>query len=229
LANDKKSELQNILNIHIKKTELFEQALTHRSYLQVLNDVNFNSNERLEFLGDAILGMVVAEHLFSLHLDVPEGELTKMRSWLVNTSSLDICARKLGLEKFLMMSFSAEKSLQQNGSSILADALEAIIAAIFLDSGYQAAKNFIINSLIPIEMSSSVMKDTNFKSILLEKVQALGMKPPVYEVLYETGPDHDKLFTVGVFLNEKMIAKGAGKNKKMAEQNAAKKAIENIH
>ena len=226
LTNDKKAELQEILNLQIKRTELFEQAFIHRSYLQVLNDDSVLSNERLEFLGDSILGMVVAEYLFSLHTHIPEGELTKMRSWLVNSSSLTICAKKLGLEKFIMMSYSAEKSLENGSVSILANTLEAIIGAIYLDSGFEAAKKFIINSLLPIEMNYSVMRDTNYKSILLEKVQAKGTESPKYLVLDEEGPDHDKMFTVGVYIDNLMIATGLGKNKKQAEQEAAKKALD---
>jgi len=226
LNSDKKSELEDILNIQIKSTEIFEQALIHRSYLQVLNNDNVLSNERLEFLGDAVLGMVVADYLFSLHSHVPEGELTKMRSWLVNATSLTLCAKKMGLEKFIMMSYSAEKSVEQGCNSILADTVESLIGAIYLDSGMDEAKNFIINSLLPIQMNNSVMQDTNYKSILLEKVQAESKESPRYLVLDESGPDHDKTFTIGVYIDNQLIASGLGKNKKQAEQSAAQKAIE---
>ena len=226
MNSDKKSELEDILNIQIKSTEIFEQALIHRSYLQVLNNDNVLSNERLEFLGDAVLGMVVADYLFSLHSHVPEGELTKMRSWLVNATSLTLCAKKMGLEKFIMMSYSAEKSVEQGCNSILADTVESLIGAIYLDSGMDEAKNFIINSLLPIQMNNSVMQDTNYKSILLEKVQAESKESPRYLVLDESGPDHDKTFTIGVYIDNQLIASGLGKNKKQAEQSAAQKAIE---
>lgn len=228
LTAEKKSELEDMLNIQINSTEIFEQALLHRSYLQVLNNDRVLSNERLEFLGDAVLGMVVADYLFSLHSHVPEGELTKMRSWLVNATSLTICARKLGLEKFIMMSYSAEKSVEQGCNSILSDTVEALIGAIYLDSGLDAAKNFIINSLLPIQMNNSVMQDTNYKSILLESVQAEGKESPRYIVLDEIGPDHDKTFTIGVYIDNQLTATGSGKNKKQAEQSAAQKAIERV-
>ncbi len=214
------------MNVQIKSNEIFEQALLHRSYLQVLNNEKVLSNERLEFLGDAVLGMVVADYLFSLHTHVPEGELTKMRSWLVNESSLTLCARKMGLEKFIMMSYSAEKSVENGCNSILADTVEALIGAIYLDSGLDAVKNFIVNSLLPIEMNNSVMQDTNYKSILLESVQAEGKDSPRYLVIDEKGPDHDKIFTIGVYVDEQLIATGTGRNKKQAEQSAAQKAIE---
>jgi ribonuclease-3 len=226
LNDEKKSELEDILNIQIRSNEIFEQALLHRSYLQVLNDDKILSNERLEFLGDAVLGMVVADYLFSLHTHVPEGELTKMRSWLVNASSLTLCARKLGLEKFIMMSYSAEKSVEHGCNSILADTVEALIGAIYLDSGFESAKNFILNSLLPIQMNHSVMHDNNYKSKLLESVQAEGKESPKYIVLDEVGPDHDKTFTIGVYIENELVATGTGKNKKQAEQSAAQKALE---
>jgi len=227
LNSERKGELEDILNIQIKSSEIFEQALLHRSYLQVINDEKVLSNERLEFLGDSVLGMVVADYLFSLHSHVPEGELTKMRSWLVNESSLTLCAKKLGLEKFIMMSYSAEKSVEQGCNSILADTVEAIIAAIYLDSGLDSARNFILNSMLPIQMNNSVMQDNNYKSMLLEGVQAQGKESPRYMVLEEKGPDHDKTFTVGVYIDNELVASGIGKNKKQAEQSAAKQAVEN--
>jgi ribonuclease-3 len=206
--------------------EYFEQALIHRSYLQVLGNENILSNERLEFLGDSILGMVTAEYLFSLHTDVLEGELTKMRSWLVNKNTLAFCARKIQLDGFLMMSHSASKSLEQGSESILADALEAIIAAIYLDSGFEASSKFIIRSLLPIILNTSVMTDTNYKSILLENVQSNGKEAPRYEVLNEEGPDHEKEFTIAVYVGEDLLGTGKGKTKKQAEQNAALEALQ---
>ncbi len=219
------SELEQILGIKIYNPAIFEQAFIHRSYLPILKHSKYFSNERLEFLGDSILGMVVADYLFSLHSHVPEGELTKMRSWLVNSNSLALTARKLLLDKFIKLSFSAEKSLKQGSDSILADALEALIGAIYVDSGFDAAKQFIIHSIIPIELNESLMKDDNYKSILLEKVQSKGYDAPKYNIIDEFGPDHDKTFTVGVYINDNLVAKGSGKSKKQAEQSAAKKAL----
>ncbi len=198
----------------------------HRSYLQVIGSAGQFSNERLEFLGDSVLGMVVAEYLFSLHTEVLEGELTKMRSWLVNKTSLAICARKLQLDSFLMLSYSASRSLEHGSDSILSDALEAIIGAIYLDSGLETVKKFIIHSLLPIMISKSLMVDTNYKSNLLETVQALGKNAPKYIVHEESGPDHDKSFVVGVYVNDVLLATGTGKSKKQAEQTAAYNALE---
>lgn len=227
LDEERKAILEETLGISIINKEYFEQALTHRSYLQLLpDDDEFKSNERLEFLGDAVLGMVVAEYLFSMHTNLHEGRLTKMRSWLVNKRSLALCARKLHLDDFLMLSYSAEKSLKQGSDSILEDTLEAVIAAIYLDSGLERAKIFIINSMLPIMMSHSMMVDKNYKSNLLEKVQAEGYPSPEYKVLEEKGPDHDKEFTVAVYVNNKQAGTGWGKSKKQAEQAAAKNAID---
>ncbi len=227
LNDERKQDLEETLGLTIINKEYFEQALTHRSYIQCLpNGQEFFSNERLEFLGDSVLGMVVADYLFSMHTNLLEGKLTKMRSWLVNKRSLALCARKLHLDEFLMLSFSAEKSMKQGSESILEDTLEAIIAAIYLDSGLDNARNFIVNSMLPIMMSNSMMVDKNYKSNLLERVQAEGNPFPEYSVLEEHGPDHDKEFTVGVYLNDKMIGKGWGKSKKQAEQDAAKNALQ---
>ncbi|MDA3843489.1 MAG: ribonuclease III [Candidatus Kapabacteria bacterium] len=228
LTDDIKSDLEKVLGVKIHHREYFEQALIHRSYLQVIPEKECLSNERLEFLGDSVLGMLVAEYLFSLHTHVLEGELTKMRSWLVNTKSLAICSEKLNLQKFIMMSFSARKSLERGSDHILADLLEAIIAAIYIDSGLDAARTFVINSLFPILMNKSTMTDKNYKSILLEKVQALGIDSPKYQVLSEAGPDHEKDFKVGVYVNDILQAEGKGKSKKLAEQEAAENALNNF-
>jgi len=228
LSLEKKTQLEDILGLNIHRIEFFEQSLTHRSYLQVLANESFYSNERLEFLGDAILGMIVGEYLFSLHSNVLEGELTKMRSWLVSRNSLALCAKKLELDKFLMMSHSAEKCLHNGSESILSDTLEAIIAAIYLDSGFEICKSFIINQLLPIMMTNRLMVDHNYKSLLLEKVQSQGKPSPYYNILNEEGPDHEKTFTVGVYVEDELLACGTGKSKKQAEQEAAKKALKTV-
>ena len=226
LNEDRKIALEKALSVKIECVELFERALTHRSYLQLLSDDRQLSNERLEFLGDAVLGLVVAEHLFSSHEETTEGELTKMRSWLVNKQSLAICAREIELDKFLMLSTSAIRSLEGGSDSILADALEAIIGAIYLDSGIDKARNFIVEILLPILSNENIMVDKNYKSILLEIVQAQGKPYPQYVLIEQTGPDHKREFTVGVYVEGKLLGTGTGKTKKQAEQVAAKNALE---
>lgn len=240
LTDERLRELEKTLGVHIYNREFFEQALTHRSYLQVLDSSNQNSdqsdettnketkypsNERLEFLGDSILGMIAADYLFSLHSDFPEGELTKMRSWIVNKNSLSIAAKKIELDEFLMLSHSAAKSLEHGSDSILADALEAVIAAIYLDSGIEASKKFILNSLLPVMLNKNIMVDTNYKSILLEKAQSEGKEIPHYIVINEEGPDHEKEFTISVYIGDELLGTGKGKTKKQAEQNAASEAL----
>jgi ribonuclease III len=229
LNETRKQELEKALGIEIKHPEFFEQALTHRSYLQVLNDTQCFSNERLEFLGDAVLGMVIADYLFFLYANELEGELTKMRSWLVNRKTLAYCSRELKLDTFIMMSYGAAKSLEHGSESILADSLESVIAAIYIDSGLEAARKFIYNSLLPIIANKNIMHDANYKSILLETVQAKGYSAPKYLVLDERGPDHDKEFTVGVYIDELLLGEGDGKSKKQAEQTAAQQALTKVN
>lgn len=226
MNKSKKVELEQSLGIKIDHVGYFEQALTHRSYLQVNTELHLIANERLEFLGDAILGMVIAEYLFYHYEQDHEGELTKMRSWLVNKKSLAHCARSLHLERFLLLSFSADQSLQKGNETILADAMESIIAAIYLDSGLQQARSFILDRLVPMLTNEMIMKDSNFKSILLELVQSQGKEAPKYSVVDATGPDHEKEFLVAVYVSSQEMGRGSGKSKKQAEQAAAHQALE---
>ncbi len=223
-----RADLQKLVGLPIESTALYEQALTHRSYLQVVNERGHRSNERLEFLGDAILGFVTAEYLFYNNKRVLEGELTKMRSWLVNKKSLAICARTLGLERFIFLSYSARQSLEKGNDGLLADALEALIAAVYLDNGFEEARGFIVEKLLPIMVNESLVHDTNYKSLLLEAAQAKGQGTPRYVVINEEGPDHDKVFTVEVIVGEQAMGTGTGRNKKDAEQRAAELALEAI-
>lgn len=221
LSDERVRELEETLGISIHMPSLYEQALTHRSYLQVANTPDHRSNERLEFLGDAILGMVTAEYLFYNNREVLEGELTKMRSWIVNKKSLAVCARALKLEEYLFLSYSASQSLQRGNDGMLADALESVIAAIYLDRGFDEVRRFIVERLLPIMMRESLVHDTNFKSLLLETVQGKGHGAPRYVVVKEEGPDHEKFFTVEVVVDERVVGSGSGRNKKEAEQAAA--------
>jgi len=225
LDYDKKKLLEHYLNIKIKNIAIFEQALIHRSYLQVINNSDIKSNERLEFFGDAILGFIITEYLLFNYQDEFEGKLTKIRSWLVNKHSLAICAKKLNLSQFIFMSHSAEQSLKIGSESILADTMEAIIAAIYIDSGLEITKQFVINKLLSIMLNEKLLEDKNYKSRLLEIVQSLGFTAPRYETLEELGPDHSKEFKAGVYVNNILKGIGTGKSKKEAEQNAAKIAL----
>ena len=223
---ERKKQIQEKLGISIKNQNYFDEALIHRSYLHLLPKGLYQSNERLEFLGDSVLGFIVTEYLFHKYPNLPEGELTKIRSWLVNKHSLSVVAKKLEIDKLLLISFSTAKTLDRSGETILSDALEAIIAAIYLDSGYNAVKKFVTETLIPLLKEEDVLQDKNYKSILMETVQAEGKSAPTYEVLEEEGPPHDKTFRVGVYVDNILLATGTGRSKKEAEKNAAKNALE---
>ena len=221
-TEEQKKSIEKILGVSILNFAFFEQALTHRSYLQI-SDKKIYSNERLEFFGDSILGMIVAEYLF-LEYDVLEGDLTKMRATIVNKESLAFCAEKLGLDNYILLSFSAKKALQSGSNSILADTVEAIIGAIYLDSGIKSARYFITQKFIPLLNDNEFTQEKNFKSKLLELIQSQGKEAPTYKVLSEEGPDHLKKFEVGVYSEDELLGQGIGKNKKSAEQKAAKSA-----
>ncbi|HAC16881.1 MAG TPA: ribonuclease III [Bacteroidetes bacterium] len=228
LESSLKDELERKLDVKINNIGIYEQALTHRSYLQVLPHGMYNSNERLEFLGDAVLSMVVTDYLFANHIHEAEGSLTKLRSMMVNRYALAYCAKELELEKFIRISHGAEKNLKSGSDSMMSDAVEAIIAAVYLDSGYNAATDFVVKVLIPIVIKSSLLEDSNYKSQLLEIVQKDGKKAPVYEVIEETGPPHNREFHIGVMIDGEQKGTGKGKSKKEAEQKAALEALENL-
>ena len=225
INSDTKSKIEKALGVKIHNVEFFEQAFTHRSFLTIYTEKTIYSNERLEFLGDAVLGMIIAEYLFTMNSHVQEGELTKLRARLVNKAILAFGAKQLGMDKFLKMSYGAEKMLGTGSYSILGDAMEAIIAAIYIDSGIDVTRNFIISTLMPILLAYEKDEDENYKSILLETVQAKGQQHPIYEILESNGPDHDKHFRVAVSVSGNILAIGNGRSKKAAEQDAAKNAI----
>jgi ribonuclease-3 len=218
--------LEQTLGFRLGELAYYEQALLHRSAVSRLGKSRVVSNERLEFLGDALLGFLTAEYLFERYPDLPEGELTKMRTWLVNRRTLAICARRLMLDRFLTMSPSARRALQQGSEAFLADALEALIAAVYLDHGLAAARHLVRERLLPIAEEERLLQDTNYKSLLLEYLQARGKGIPRYRVLEERGPDHAKEFVVGVYLGEQCLGIGSGRSKKDAEQAAARNALE---
>lgn len=221
--------LEKKLRIKFKNIELLKEALIHRSYLNEAKEKNLHSNERLEFLGDSILSFVISEWLFTKFPQYPEGILTNIRANLVKTTSLAKIAQKLSLGDFLLLSRGEEKGGGKNNPTILANTLEATIGAIFLDQGLQAVKEFIkrnFKNLLKILIAAGEFKD--YKSLLQEKTQAKEKISPTYKVLKETGPDHAKIFTVGVFLGKKFLASSQGKSKQEAEERAAQKALKII-
>lgn len=211
-----------------REWKLFIEAMLHRSYIQQL-EVGWRSNERLEFLGDAVLNFVVAEYLHIQNPSMEEGDLTKIRSRLVNRKVLAQRARELNISTFLLLSASAAQSIDQGSESILSDAFEALIGAVYIDGGTKAARKFVHRTLLthPAILDGALL-DSNYKSALLEYSQARSMGVPRYTIVREDGPDHDRRFTVEVFVGPRSFGVGVGRSKKDAEQAAAAKALEFI-
>lgn len=211
-----------------KNQKLFEQAFTHRSYLNEAKEV-VASNERLEFLGDSILSFTVSQQLFKEYPQFEEGTLTNMRSLLVNTKNLAENAKALSFGTMLKLSKGEEESKGRQNQSLLADSFEAFIGALFLDQGYEAVENFIQNTVL-IKAKELAEKRTlkDPKSLLQEHVQSNKQKSPVYTVIKEEGPAHAKTFTIGVYVGENQLGAGIGKSKQEAEERAAMAALEKL-
>lgn len=210
----------------LNNKKLFEEAFTHRSYLNEAS-IKISSNERLEFLGDSILSFVVSDYLYTKYPQFNEGTLTNLRSLMVNTKSLSEIARELKIGQLLKLSKGEEDSKGRENATLLENSFEAYVGALFLDQGMPSVVKFLENALFPkIQqfVTKKAFKDP--KSLLQEKVQAKKQSSPVYKVLGETGPAHAKLFTVGVYVENKMLGKGQGKSKQQAEESAAKVALE---
>jgi len=217
---------RDTLQVTFNDLDLLITAFTHRSYLNEHKKSVKEHNERLEFLGDAVLELVVTEFLYTQY-DEPEGILTNWRSSLVRTESISAAAAKAGFEPLLRLSRGEKRGSERARAQILANAYEAVIGALYLDQGYQAAKRFIENSLIStfqeILDSGSWMDP---KSHLQELAQSQETATPVYKVMSEDGPDHDKTFIVGVYVNDKLRGQGSGPSKQAAQQQAAEAALD---
>ena len=217
------------LGVTFDDLSLLRTACTHRSYLNENKGAGLEHNERLEFLGDAVLELVVTSFLYRKYPKKPEGELTAFRSALVNTVSLTKTAERIGLVDYMLLSRGEARDTGRARSVIIANAVEAVIGAIYLDHGYDAAANFIANHILEtIDIEEIVRKKTwlDAKSRFQEAAQDKAGVTPTYKTLKETGPDHDKQFTLGVFLRDVMVATGNGASKQDAEQKAAEKALE---
>ncbi len=221
-------EIEMLLDYKIQKHSFYLKALTHRSYLEILPEGS-KSNERLEFLGDAVLDLIVAEYLFQNLPEKDEGELTKIRSRLVDRISLSNVAESLNLDRFLLIEENFHNNLEDGKKTVRADALEALIGAIYLDTGLENTKKFVIKNIVKPSFNKGYHQiDKNYKGQLLELTHSKKIGTPVYKIIQEEGPEHNKLFVVSVFINNEEFGKGEGKNKKSAEQNAAKSALETI-
>ncbi len=217
--------LEEKLNYKFKNIKLLENALTHSSYANEAHD-GTASNERLEFLGDSVLSIIVSEYIYKEFPKLPEGELTRLRASLVCEKSLCAFSRELGLGEYLRLGKGEEKGGGRERDSILADAFEASLAAIYLDGGIDVARRHVMNFVLRelTNTDDEVFKD--YKTALQEIIQRNPEESVAYYLTAESGPDHDKRFTVEVRLNSNVIGTGTGKNKKQAEQMAAKQALE---
>jgi ribonuclease III len=229
LLPERRKELQLFqaqAGIRFRSPELLNQALTHRSFAHESAEPSEN-NERLEFLGDSVLGLAVAESLYVQLPDQPEGEMARIKSFVVSENSLSEIAKHLRVDNFILIGRGEEFSGGRSKKAILADALEAILGAYFLDSGFDLSRKFILRILVPeIEKVLENRHAQDYKSILQEHVQKRMKTYPHYKVVQRIGPDHDKTFLIEVQIGERTFGAGKGKNKKEAEQDAARIAYQ---
>lgn len=215
------------INIVFRDKSILKQAFVHRSYINENKSSGLEHNERLEFLGDAVLELVVTDYLYNKYTTKPEGELTAYRSSLVNSTTLADAATKLDMNKFLLLSKGETKDTGRARQYILANTFESVIGAIYIDQGYDTAKKFISETIF--DLIEDIIKQGTWidaKSSFQEKAQEEVGITPAYKTIKETGPDHNKQFTVGLYLEIKLVAEGVGKSKQEAEQDAARKALE---
>ncbi len=220
-------DLEKAIGYEFRDIGLLQNALTHSSYANERWHDSLKSNERLEFLGDSILGMVVAEHLFRSFPSRPEGELTRMRADMVCETSLAAIAADIGLGSHLLLGHGEEQGGGRSRASILADAVESVIAACFLDGGMAAARGFIARFVLD-RVPAQGLQNRDYKTALQELVQQKKNQVLSYMLVGQSGPDHDKQFRVQVYLNGTAVGAGSGTSKKRAEQEAARAAIEKL-
>jgi len=231
VETERKKELQvfeKLAQVRFRRPELLNLAFSHRSFANE-NAADIGNNEKLEFLGDSVLGLVVADYLFHAYPDKAEGELAKIKSFVVSEDSLAEIARSLRVDNFILIGKGEEFSGGRSKKAILADALEAIIGAYFIDSGFRSAQRFILRILVPeIEKVVENRHRKDYKTLLQELVQKRFKTYPKYHLVKRTGPDHDKTFWMEVRINDTVYGPGQGKNKKEAEQNAAELAYRQL-
>lgn len=221
--NRKISELEEVIGYHFNQKQLLKHAMTHSSYANEKRWEKTRNNERLEFLGDAVLELVTSDFLYQKHLKMPEGELTKKRAGLVCEPSLAYCAEEICLGEYLLLGKGEEATGGRFRPSVTSDAMEALIGAIYLDGGFANAKEFIHKFVLNDMENKKLFYDS--KTILQELVQANFTEAVSYRLLAEEGPDHDKTFVSAVYIGEKEYGRGRGRTKKSAEQEAAYQTI----
>jgi ribonuclease-3 len=220
------ADFEKKTKIAFKNKDLLKQAFIHRSYVNENGHGSISHNERLEFLGDAVLELIVTDFLYKKYPTYTEGELTSLRSALVNAIIISDVAMKAGMNNYLLLSRGEAKDTGKARQYILANTYEAYVGAVYLDCGYDKAEEFVRNTLLPATdeiVSKKLWRDS--KSLVQEKAQEHMGVTPSYKVLHESGPDHDKHFTVGIMFGSNLIAEGKGKSKQEAEQNAANNAL----
>lgn len=220
------NEFEEIIGLEFNDKNLLLQSLTHRSYINENRALKNGHNERLEFLGDAVLELVITDYLYQEYPEKNEGDLTSIRSALVNAQTCADVAKNININNYLLLSRGEAKDTGRARQYILANALEAVIGAIYLDSGYDKAKDFILKFITP--MTEKIIEEElwiDAKSKFQEKAQDKVGITPSYKTLKETGPDHDKKFTVGVYIGDDKVAEGEGDSKQDAEQSAARHAL----
>ena len=223
------NDLERLLGFKIYNQSYYLKAFTHRSYLEQFPQLK-KSNERLEFFGDSVLNMIVAKYLFDTFSSASEGFLTKSRASMVNRFRLYDAASEIGLNKFVLFNEKYLRGSHEGFQTIMADALEALIGAIYIDRGLKAAEEFVHKFIIkPFEEDDSFIADTNFKGQLLEFTHAEKLSPPTYVVVKEEGPSNNKSFVIDVYIGEQFGGRGTGKNKKMAEQEASRNALQKMN
>lgn len=226
MTNMDLTPLEKILGFSFHNQDLLKTALTHRSYLNENPKWEYAHNERLEFLGDAVLELVITEYLFNTYPEKPEGELTSLRASLVNANMLGDEAANLGFNNFVLLSRGEARDVGRARQYILANTFEAIIGALYLDGGYEPVRDFLLRVLVPQVqeiLDKKLYRDA--KSLFQEEAQERVGITPTYEVQKEWGPDHDKHFIIGAYLKNELIAEGEGPSKQDAQQQAAEAAL----
>ena len=228
-----KNQLETILSIKIKRIEIFKQALIHRSIIPILHkkiegNLNFQlfCNERLEFIGDSIYNFIISDYLFRNFPSKDEGQLSNFRAKLVNRTIMGEVAHQLGLGDYIQTSNNTKKMIELGNLNVLSNLLEAIVGAIYIDSGYQKAREFVLSKLLPMLQNQHPYETHNYKSELMEFLQSKNISFPTYKTLFEAGPDHLKTFLVGAYVDGKLLGTAIANSKKEAEQSAAKKVLE---
>ena len=220
------AKLESVIGYSFRDKELLVRALSHSSYSNEKGDGHLGSNERMEFLGDAVLELVSSRYLFDLYPALSEGELTRKRAAMVCEPSLAYCAKQIGLGDFLLLGKGEDINGGRNRDSVTSDALEALIGAIYLDSGIESAKTFILKFIMEAQKEYELFRDS--KTLLQEYVQGKGLPQITYKLTGETGPDHNKLYTAVCMIGDEEKGSGTGHTKKAAEQEAARVSLEQL-